>query len=178
MIRAVEHVAAGGWPAGEAADAVTLDYDARFRRRMVLHCDSGREVLLDLPKAVAMADGDGLRLEDGGWLAVRAMSEPLVEIRAADPRALVRLAWHLGNRHLATQIAGDTLLIRPDHVIEAMLEGLGATLTRVDRPFQPEGGAYGGQAGPHHHDHGHEHGGHGGSIHHYHGPGGGHDHGH
>lgn len=172
MIRAVEHVAGGSWPAAEAWDAVTLDYDARFRRRMVLHCDSGRSVLLDLPKAVAMADGDGLRLEDGGWLSVRAKPEPLVEIRAADPHALMRLAWHLGNRHLATEIADGVLRIRPDHVIEAMLEGLGATLTRVERAFQPEGGAYGGHAG---HHHPHEHGGHGGRIHHHHG---GHGHGH
>ena len=176
MKRAVRHMVAGLWPAKEAADAVTLDYDARFRRRMVLHCDSGREVLLDLPKAVAMADGDGLRLEDGGWLAVRARPEPLVEIRAADAHALARLAWHLGNRHLATEIADGVLRIRPDHVIEAMLQGLGATLTQVARPFQPEGGAYGDHAGPHRHDH--EHGGHGGRIHHHHGPGGGHDHSH
>jgi urease accessory protein len=178
MQRAIQHSAAGGWPADAAADAVTLDYDARFRRRMVLHCDSGREVLLDLPKAVAMADGDGLRLEDGGWLTVKARPEPLVEIRAVDAHALARLAWHLGNRHLATEIADGVLRIRPDHVIEAMLEGLGAALTRVSRPFQPEGGAYGDHAGPHRHDHGHEHGGHGGRIHHHHGPGGGHDHSH
>lgn len=167
MIRAIQHVAAGRWPQAEAADAVTLDYDARFRRRMVLHCDSGREVLLDLPKAVAMADGDGLHMEDGNWLAVRARPEPLIEIRAADAHALARLAWHLGNRHLATEIADDVLRIRPDHVIEAMLEGLGATLARVERAFQPEGGAYGAHAG---HHHPHEHGGHGGRMHHHHGP--------
>ncbi len=172
MQRAIQHSASGGWPADAAADVVTLDYDARFRRRMVLHCDSGREVLLDLPKAVAMADGDGLRLEGGGWLSVRARPEPLVEIRAADAHALARLAWHLGNRHLATEIADGVLRIRPDHVIDAMLEGLGATLVRVERAFQPEGGAYGDHAGHHQH----EHDGHGGRIHHHgadhhHGPG-------
>lgn len=178
MIRAIEHAAAGRWPAGEAADAVTLDYDARFRRRMVLHCDSGREVLLDLAKAVAMADGDGLRLEDGGWLMVRAKPEPLVEIRAADAHALVRLAWHLGNRHLETEIADGVLRIRPDHVIEAMLEGLGASLSRVERAFQPEGGAYGDHAGHHHgHEHGgHEHGAHDGRIRIHHRPGANDDH--
>ena len=102
----------------------------------------------------------------------------LAKIRAVDAHALARRAWHLGNRHLATEIADGVLRIRPDHVIEAMLEGLGAALTRVSRPFQPEGGAYGDHAGPHRHDHGHEHGGHGGRIHHHHGPGGGHDHSH
>ena len=108
MQRAIQHSAAGGWPADAAGDAVTLDYDARFRRRMVLHCDSGREVLLDLPKAVAMADGDGLRLEDGGWLTVKARPEPLVAIRAVAAHALARLAWHLGKRHLATAIAEES----------------------------------------------------------------------
>ena len=115
MRRAIEHTSAGHWPVGEASDAVTLDYDARFRRRMVLHCDSGREVLLDLAKAVAMADGDGLRLEDGGWLAIKAKPEPLVEVRAADPFALVRLGWHLGNRHLPTEIARQCQALR--HVV-------------------------------------------------------------
>jgi urease accessory protein len=173
MRRAIGHAAAGDWPVGEAAETVTLDFDARFRRRMVLHCDGGRTVLLDLPKAVPMAEGDGLWLEEGGWIAVRAKPEPLVEIRAGDGHALLRLAWHLGNRHLPTEIDNGVLRIRPDHVIEAMLEGLGATLTRVERAFQPEGGAYGGHAGHgHSHDHGHD-AGHGGRIHHHHH---GHDH--
>lgn len=142
MRRAVEHAASGHWPAESATDGVTLDYDARYRRRIALSTDAGAEVLLDLPKAVAMAEGDGLRLEEGEWLRVTAAPEALVEVRAADAHALMRLAWHLGNRHLPAEIAEGVIRIRPDHVIEAMLQGLGATLTRVSRPFQPEGGAY------------------------------------
>jgi urease accessory protein len=106
-------------------------------------------VLLDLPKAQALADGDGLGFEDGGWLVVRAADEDVLEIAAADPHHLARLAWHLGNRHLATEILPERLRIRYDHVIEDMLAGLGAHLTRCHAPFQPEGGAYGG-----HHHHG------------------------
>jgi urease accessory protein len=115
-----------------------------------LTTDQGEEVLLDLPKAVAMADGDGLRLEDGRWLKVLAAAEPIVEVRHRESGQLTRLAWHLGNRHLPTQIGDAVLRIRPDHVIEAMLEGFGASLVTVRAPFQPEGGAYSSHAGHHH----------------------------
>ena len=155
--RAVAHALAGAWPASEAGDAVTLDFDARHRRRIRLTTDTGEALLLDLPRAVAMADGDGLRLEEGGWLAVRAAPEKLLEVRCASLPELVRVAWHLGNRHLPTQLDGDRLLIRPDHVIEQMLAGLGASTREVEQPFQPEGGAYGshgGKAGHTRHHHG------------------------
>jgi urease accessory protein len=125
---------------------------------MRLTTDLGEDVLLDLPKAVAMADGDALQLDDGRLLKVLAAAEPIVEIRHKEPDQLVRLAWHLGNRHLPTEIRDQMLRIRPDPVIESMLHGLGAELVRVRAPFQPEGGAYGAHA--HHHDHedvGHHH---------------------
>ena len=112
----------------------------------------GEEVLLDLPNAVAMADGDGLQLDDGRWLRIQAAAEPVVEIRHQDPMQLVRLAWHLGNRHLPTEIQNQVLRIRPDHVIEDMLRGFGADLARVQTAFQPEGGAYGGHDRHHSHD--------------------------
>src|SRR5204863_2557098 len=89
--------------------------------RIRLTADQGEEILLDLPKAVAMADGDGLQLDDGRWLKLQAAPEPVVEIRHQDPHQLVRLAWHLGNRHLPTEIRDQVLRIRPDHVIEDML---------------------------------------------------------
>ena len=159
MQRAITHASAGDWPDAEAAGSLTLDYDNRHRRRLRLSTDAGVPVLLDLPKAVAMADGDGLRLDQGGWLAVRAAPEPLLEIRCASPAHLVRIAWHLGNRHLPTELLGDRLRIRPDHVIAAMVRGLGAEATAIEAPFQPEGGAYadGGHAGHGHHGHSHEH---------------------
>jgi len=164
MRRAIEHFAAGSWPKGGEADSLTLAFDERHRRRYLLKSDAGAPVLLDLAKAVAMADGDALRCDDGRFLAVRAAAEELAEIACADPSELARIAWHLGNRHLPTQLCGDRLRIRPDHVIEAMVRLLGATVRPVTAPFQPEGGAYAGaerapthgHAG-HHHEHDHAH---------------------
>ena len=119
------HRLAGHWPKEQAAGSVTLDFDARHRRRVRLTVDQGEDVLLDLPKAVAMGDGDGLQLEDGRWLKVQAAAELIVEVRHKDPNRLMRLAWHLGNRHLPTEIRNEVLRIRPDHVIEDLLRRLG-----------------------------------------------------
>ena len=136
------HRRAGLWPKETAAGVLTLDFDTRHRRRMRLTTDQGEDVLLDLPKAVAMADGDGLQLEDRRWLKIRAAAELVVEVRHRDPNQLIRLAWHLGNRHLPVEFRSQALRIRPDHVIEDMLHELGADLVKVQAPFQPEGGAY------------------------------------
>jgi urease accessory protein len=152
------HRPAGHWPKEQAAGSLTLDFDARHRRHIRLTADEGEDVLLDLPKAIAMADGDGLQLEDGRWLKVQAAAELIIEVRHKDPNQLVRLAWHLGNRHLPTEIRNQVLQIRPDHVIEDMLRRFGADLASVCAPFQPEGGAYGGHGYHHSHDeHGHDH---------------------
>uniref|UniRef100_UPI00385139C4 urease accessory protein UreE n=1 Tax=Indioceanicola profundi TaxID=2220096 RepID=UPI00385139C4 len=166
--RATEVLPAGSWNPAEAADRITLDYDARHRRRFRLRGAAGLEFLLDLPRATALLDGDGLRLEDGRTVLVKAAAEPLVEVTAKDAATLVRLAWHLGNRHLPAQFDGARILIRDDHVIVLMLHGLGAIVHPVRAPFDPESGAY---AGGHGHAHSHEH-------HHDHGHGHGHDHGH
>jgi len=152
------HRPAGYWPKERATGALTLEFDARHRRRIRLTTDQGEDVLLDLPKAVAMADGDGLQLEDGRWLEVQAAAEPVVEVRHEEVDQLVRLAWHLGNRHLPTEIRNQVLRIRPDHVIEDMLLGFGAELAQVQAPFQPEGGAYSGHDYDRNHDdNGHDH---------------------
>jgi urease accessory protein len=158
MLRASIHQPAGHWPNEKAAGALTLDFDARHRRRILLTTDQGEDVLLDLPKAIAMADGDGLQLEDGNWLKVQAAAELIVEVRHKDPNQLMRLVWHLGNRHLPTEIRNQVLCVRPDHVIEGLLHRFGADLVRAQAPFQPEGGAYGGHG--HHQNHaddGHHH---------------------
>lgn len=153
---------AGAWAAAEAHDSLLLDYDERHRRRRRYTTEGGRDILLDLAAATVLRDGDGLVLEDGGVVRVRAAPEALVEVTADTPGRLARLAWHLGNRHLPTRIEGARLLIRDDHVITAMLRGLGATLRAVHEPFDPEGGAYGEHnrhaAHPHAHGHGHHHG--------------------
>lgn len=157
MLRAIRALASGEWK-GEPADRVVLDFDQRHRRRVMMVSEAGTNFLLDLPTAVALRDGDGLVLNDGRLVGVVAAPEELAEIVAPDQAAAVRIAWHLGNRHLPTEIAGTRLRIRRDHVIEAMAEGLGATVERISAPFQPEGGAYeGGGHGHHHHDQGSHH---------------------
>jgi urease accessory protein len=140
-----------------AADTVVLGFDDRHRRRMAMTGTRGLEFLLDLKEAVALRGGDALVLEDGRLIEVVAAPEPLVEIRGTDPHHLVRVAWHLGNRHLPTQIVGKGLRIRRDHVIEDMVRGLGARVIVIEAPFDPEGGAYagGGHAAHAHQDHGH-----------------------
>jgi urease accessory protein len=158
MRRASVHRRAGHWPKDRTAGVLTLDFDARHRRRIRLTTDRGEDVLVDLQRAVAMGDGDGLLLEDGRWLTIQAAAEPIVEVRHKDPHQLMRLAWHLGNRHLPTEIGCQVLRIRSDHVIENMLHGFGADLVRVRGRFQPEGGAYGDHGQPHHnHESGHHH---------------------
>jgi urease accessory protein len=142
MHYALIHRRAGQWPKEKAASTLTLDFDGRHRRRIRMTADQGEDVLLDLPRTIAMSDGDGLQPEDGTWLKVRAAAELVVEVRHNDPNQLARLAWHLGNRHLPTQIRDQVLRIRPDHVIEKMLRGFAANLVKVQAPFQPEGGAY------------------------------------
>ena len=143
-----------------------LDYDRRTRRRIALTGAGGLAFLLDLAKAPVLAAGDGLKLEDGRIVAVEAAPERLLEIACRDERALARIAWHLGNRHLATEIGARVVYIRDDHVIADMARGLGAEVRSVERPFNPEGGAYG-QGAVHGHSHGHHH--HGGHHHHDHG---------
>jgi len=157
VIRATTHRPAGHWPSEQASGSLTLDFEARHRRRIRLTADQGEDVLLDLPKAIAMADGDGLQIEDGRWLRVQAAAEEVIEIWHRDSGELVRLAWHLGNRHLPTEIRNDVLRIRPDHVIEHMLVDLGAHLRKIQAAFQPEGGAYGGHDHQEHDAAGHQH---------------------
>ena len=161
MLRAEKVIPAGHW-SGAPADTVVLDFDERYRRRVTMTGVGGLEFLLDLPEATMLRGGDGLRLEDGRTVEVVAEPEPLAEIRAADPLALARLAWHLGNRHLPTEILPKGLRIRRDPVIEAMAGGLGARVIALDAPFNPEGGAYvkaegGGDSHGHDHGHGHDH---------------------
>ena len=153
-----EIVPAGSWPEAEERERVTLAYDSRHRRRLRMRGDGGLEFLLDLPQTVLMREGDGLKLAGGGYVRVTAAKEPLLEVTARSPATLARLAWHLGNRHLPTDIDATRILIRRDHVIEEMLRRLGASLREVSAPFNPETGAYGLAEHGHADDHDHQHG--------------------
>jgi urease accessory protein len=151
MLRALRVDRAGHWPCAERRGSVTLSYDDRHRRRIALRSDQGEDFVLDLPRAMVLETGDGLACAEGGWIEVQAAPEPLLEIRAASAELLCRLAWHIGNRHLMAEIHADRIRLRNDHVIAAMLEGLGAAVTRIDAPFNPERGAYTDAANAHHH---------------------------
>jgi urease accessory protein len=173
LIRATEVLPAGKWPGDTALDRLVLNYDERHRRRLRYVAEGGTTFLLDLPRAAVLRAGDGLRLEDGSIVLVEASPEQLVEITTADGAMLVRMAWHIGNRHLPAQLEPQRILIREDAVIEHMLRGLGAAIKHVLEPFTPEAGAYDAAAPtaqphqhsdahlhrhqPHSHEHGHHH---------------------
>ncbi|MBB6252786.1 urease accessory protein [Nitrospirillum iridis] len=158
---------AGHWDTAKQAGTVTLDFDHRSRRRLRLERDDGQgAVMLDLPTPRHIRDGDGLVLTGGGIVAVKAAPEDLIEVRCEAIGDLLRMAWHIGNRHIPAELRGDRLRIRADHVLADMLTGLGAIVTPVSAPFDPEGGAYGdspaggghGHGHTHDHAHGHDHG--------------------
>jgi urease accessory protein len=163
MLTVHEVIPHGHW-SGEAADHITLDHNARHRRRWYYTADHGTAFLLDLPRAQVLGHGDALQLLDGRLVEVLAAPEALVEVTAQDPVAMIRLAWHIGNRHLPAELHPHAIRLRDDHVINAMLEGLGATVTKIEAPFTPEGGAYSGHGhahAAHEHDencdHSHDH---------------------
>jgi urease accessory protein len=142
MQRAFAVKPADAWDCSEAVDRVVLDADERHRRRVVLKGEGGTIFMLDLPRPVMLKDGDGLVLEDSSMVQVVGRPESLVAITATSPESLMRLAWHIGNRHIDMQVTGDELRIRRDHVLEDMLLRLGARLTPIEAAFYPEGGAY------------------------------------
>jgi urease accessory protein len=149
------------------ADAVVLDQEERRRRRGVVTAVSGLQFLVDLADAPVLGAGDAYVLEDGRLIEIVAAPEQLLEVRGKDALHLSRIAYHLGNRHLECEISARHIRIRRDHVIAAMLRGLGARVAEIEAPFHPEGGAY------HQGGHGHDH-----SPDHAHGPAHSHGHGH
>jgi urease accessory protein len=159
MVRAISVKPSGAW-SGAVADTVVLDFDDRHRRRLTMTGVQGLVFLLDLPQAVMLRHGDALVLDSGSLIEVVAAPEPLLEVRSSEAMQLARAAWHLGNRHLPVQILPNRLRLRHDHVIEAMLRGLGLVVQAIEAPFDPEGGAYAGSAPGdghrHQHDHAHE----------------------
>ena len=159
LARAATVASANEWPAERQRATVTLDYDGRYRRRIRLVTDEGDPFLLDLPQAVRLGEGDGLALEDGGYVRVVAAAEPVADLSCRELSETARIAWHIGNRHIPIQVLPDgALRIRDDHVIVEMARQLGAQVHRHQAPFSPEPGAYASRGGEHHsHTHTHEH---------------------
>lgn len=170
MLRATAILRKAAVKPERVADTVTLDHEGRNRRRIALKGDGGLEFLLDLDKATVLGDGDAVKLEDGRLVQVKAAPQPLLELRAENPLRLLKVAYHVGNRHTPAEVTPEAIYIEEDHVLAEMARGQGCTVTPVMRAFQPERGAY-------EHDCGHDHG-HGGHHHHGHAHSHGHDHGH
>jgi urease accessory protein len=160
MLRATSIIRRDAVDQDRIVDVITLDHGERHRRRIALTADGGTAFLLDLDKADVLEDGDGIGLESGWLVEVRAAPEKLVEVTTGSPLELLTLAWHIGNRHVPAEVAEGAIYIAYDHVLIDMLQGLGAQTRIVERPFRPVRGAYhhhenGGYAG---HHHGHTHG--------------------
>ena len=143
MIKGNKVIAHNVNPGLKPSDSITLSYDDRFRRRIVMRTDGGKEFLLDLVKTTELRSGDLIALDDGEYVEVKAAYEKLMKATSNDPKLILRAAWHIGNRHLSCEIQTNKILLRFDHVILQMLENLGLTLEIINQPFNPEGGAYG-----------------------------------
>jgi urease accessory protein len=163
-MRRVVRVLGAGTNGAQPIDSVILGADQRRVQSVLLTGVNGTQIGLMLPEPVLLRMGDALELDDGSRVDVVVAPEPLTEIRGNDLTHLARLAWHLGDRHVPVQVLPNRLRIRRDAALEAMLGALGARLTAIEAPFDPEGGAYASQGpaphAPHAHDHGHAHHGH------------------
>lgn len=123
-------------------DTVTLEHSERRLRRKLLLLSGGDEIMVDFPQTLTLDHGAALELEDGRLAAIIAADELLYEVRGNNTAHLVRLSWHIGNRHTPAQLEDGRILIKRDHVLRTMLEGLGATISNVTEPFFAEHGAY------------------------------------
>jgi len=129
---------------------LTLAFDQRQKSRLRARLASGEEVALLLPRGTTLRGGDLVGASDGRIIEVIAEPERVLHIECGTPMALARAAYHLGNRHVPLQVGDGWLRIAADHVLADMLSNLGATVTPIEAPFEPEAGAYSG--GHHHHD--------------------------
>lgn len=118
-----------------------LPFDQRCKSRLRARLADGAEVGLFLPRGTILRGGDRLRADDGSIIAVVAAAERVCEVRA-DPLALARAAYHLGNRHVAVELGDGWLRFGADHVLADMVRGLGLAVTEIEAPFEPEAGAY------------------------------------
>src|SRR5476651_200546 len=170
MPRASSVIAVGHRHDRPVVDTVILDYAQRSAQKATVTGIKGGRIEIDLHQPMRLHTDDLLVLDDGSLVEVVAAPEPLIEARAADLAALARLAWHLGDRHVPVQVLPNRIRARRDGAIESLLTTLGAKVTLIESPFEPEGGAYAQHEDPscdhhdHDHDHHHEHGHH----HHHH----------
>jgi urease accessory protein len=139
------------------ADTVILDYAQRSAEKVTVTGAKGTVIAIDLHMPARLRTDDLLLLDDGALVEVVAAPEPLIEARAANLAGLSRLAWHLGDRHIPVQVLTNRVRARRDTDVETLLTSLGAKVTMIDAPFEPEGGAYALSQAHDHHHHGHAH---------------------
>ena len=171
MLRVVRVLGSSASEGARRIDSVILGADERRIQTAQLTGVNGTIIMLMLPEPVHLRMGDALELDDGSLVEVVVAPEPLIEVRGNDLTHLARLAWHLGDRHVPVQVLANRLRLRRDPALETMLGALGARLTAIEAPFDPEGGAYAQATPEHDHHHGHDH-------HHHHDEHCGHDHHH
>ena len=170
MLRVVRVVSSAQTGGARLIDSVMLAPDQRRLQSAHLTGVNGTLIGLMLPEPVMLRMGDAFELDDGSFVDIVIEPEPLTEVRGNDLTHLARLAWHLGDLHVPVQVLTNRLRLRRDDALEAMLAALGARLTPIEAPFDPEGGAYATHAAPghghhhhdgcghdHHHDHAHGH---------------------
>jgi urease accessory protein len=150
------HVVDAGHRHGRAiVDTVILDYEQRAAGKASATGINGTSVDIELEQPTRLRTDDLIVLDDGNLVEVVAAAEPLIEARAADLAGLMRLAWHLGDRHLPVEVLTNRIRVKQDPAIETLLRSLGARLVMIEAPFEPEGGAYTSHAHGHDHTHGH-----------------------
>ena len=178
MLRVVRVVSSAQSDSARHIDSVMLAPDQRRLQSAHLTGVNGTLIGLMLPEPVMLRMGDAFELDDGSLVDIVIEPEPLIEVRGTDLTHLARLAWHLGDRHVPVQVLTNRLRLRRDDTLEAILAALGARLTLIEAPFDPEGGAYATHAAPDHGHHHHDGCGHDHHHDHAHGHGHGHDHDH
>lgn len=146
VTRRIDHEAINS----KADDDLVLPYDLRQKARQRVRLRSGREAGLFLPRGTTLKNGDGLCTDSGMLLKVVAAEETVSVAKVRDHLQLAKIAYHLGNRHVAVQVLEDRLIYLHDHVLDEMVNGLGAKVSVKRQPFEPEEGAYHG-SGHHHH---------------------------
>ena len=137
MQRATSVVRKAAVKQDRVVETLTLDHEDRNRRRVALKGDGGQEILLDLDKPTALNDGDAVRLEDGSLVLIKAAAQKLIEIKAENPLRLMRVAWHIGNRHTPAEITADAIYIEHDHVLAEIVRGQGCAMSEVEQNLPP-----------------------------------------
>ncbi|AXN33919.1 urease accessory protein UreE [Vibrio coralliilyticus] len=132
---------------------LSLPIDSRIKSRLKVELDDGREAGLFLPRGHILRGGEQLKSHCGMVVEVKAAPEKVSTVYCSDLHLLTRVAYHLGNRHVPLQVEFGWVRYQHDHVLDEMVEGLGAKVTTEKAPFEPESGAYGGRSGGHHHHH-------------------------